>query len=180
MEFRVFHGGSKKIEAFDEKYMGKGIDQYGSGFYFSDSENVAKSYGDAITKAVVRLNNPIILDGNVSSNLGDVEVSLPDVIKYLKAFPPFYDEDDDTLGDYSEEYWTNPPTTIEERNSLVENVAHQYFRLTSLKHLDILFAAYPPLFLKLTTNILGYDGVVVNFENSSHVIAWRPEQIEII
>ena len=180
MEYLVFHGGPKKIEAFDEKYMGKGNDQYGSGFYFSDSENVAKCYGTAITKAIVRLNNPLVLDGKVSSNLGDIDVSLPDVIKYLKAFPPFYDNEDDTLGDYSEEYWTNPPTTIEERNALVERVARKHFEFTSLKNLDIMFAAYPPLFLKLTTDILGYDGIIVKFENNSHVIAWRPEQIEII
>lgn len=198
----VYHGTGANIEAFDPAFTGKGTDQYGSGFYFTDSWDTALSYANSyletvdaahsrdqshphVIEAYLDIRNPIYVDGKKFSNLHHIEVSGPDTYQVLLRMPalyfPIYDDDyPNPLGDYFPEVWEKPPTAVRQFKGYIQRLAAEYFDPTDLFQLDCFFKEFPTEFRETLHEVFGYDGVIVRFETSSHYIAWFPEQIKAV
>lgn len=195
MNYLGYHGTKTNIEHFSVDYQGRGNDQYGSGFYFTTNKDVARGYAlepikdmytgktlvnenDAPTliTANICMKNPFIVDGMKYSNLSGIIPTFGQIKKIIKDLPSLYTEENNILGDYFEEYWDNPNN----KEYLINRLASEYYADTDLKQLDILFADYPDALHKSILKNMGYDGIIVEFEDTTHIIPWFSEQIEII
>ena len=58
-----FHGTNKRFDEFNKSVRGS----YGKGFYFTQSEGTAFSYGNIIMKCKLILNNPFYLNSDTFS-----------------------------------------------------------------------------------------------------------------
>lgn len=185
MQFECYHGSSKKIDEFNSTFTGKGNDQYGSGFYFTNNKNTALCYGDMITSATVTLRNPFVINGNKNPNLDHIYLNNSDTIYQILLYMPslFNDPNNENmnpLGDYFAEFWEQNFNNREDYLYFIKRLAVEYFKETSLKNLDIFFKEYPTEFRTALKNVLGHDGIIVNFDNGvSFIIAWFPDQIKI-
>lgn len=201
-----FHGTAADISEFDPSFTGKGNDQYGSGFYFTTDYETALGYttetlkGDDgqplpkpggeehphVIRAYINLTNPLVIDGMLHSNLRHVTVPNAKVYGILHNHPALFHAADDEdapnpLGDYFEEFWENEPAEGLEFDRFIHRLADEYFDNTNLLLLDVFFGAdYATEYREALHEQLGYDGVIVNFKEEKHVIAWFPEQIHII
>ena len=112
----------------------------------------------------------------VSSSLIDESASLEsDTISFaVRALR-------DTIPEYmvSRSSWENYQYALQAIDNEEWLLAGHYLDV-SLKQLDILFRDYPTLFRKLYSEATGYDGIVVNFATSSHVVAWFTQQVKVI
>lgn len=206
----VYHGTGTTIKSFSPEFTGMGNDQYGSGFYFTDNYDTAHGYtqnrlkgndGTELGKpggednpnviaAYINLENPIIVDGAENSNLGHIFISEDAAFAIMKHLPSMYlppdsdlDGETNPLGDYLEEYWDLPdkqPLSTQKCHSMIKKVASQYYDDTDIVRLENLFLDYPTEFRAAVCEVLGYDGVIVNFSDSRHIIAWFPEQIKSV
>lgn len=204
----MFHGTGTVITEFDPAYTAQGDDQYGSGFYFTLSRTLAESYTattvqdetgkdmeklggcDApnVVEAYLNLVNPIIVDGARYANLGHVVVTADEAYRMLLHQPDLYlpqsgSEDFvvNPLGDYFDDYWTKEQFTEEEYRHFIRRLADQYYAGTNLRLLDIFLGSHGTEFRTAVREVLGYDGVMVKFDNGSwHAIAWFPNQIKAI
>jgi len=62
---RVYHGTDKDFTKFNKKYVGYNRGNqgfYGLGFYFTNKENIAKTYGDKVMATYLDIKNPYIID----------------------------------------------------------------------------------------------------------------------
>jgi hypothetical protein len=202
---KVYHGTGTKIEAFEPIFTGQGIDQYGSGFYFSTDYSYAYGYmtkelrnnaGDYLPKpggedcpnvleVYVNIENPIHIheDNPDNRNLRCVEVNRDEAFEIIKRHPDFYlppscEEKMNPLGDYLDEFWEMNFESEVDYIPLIEKVVDMCYKHTDLFKLDIVFKDYPTEFREAVRDVLGYDGVIVDFEDSQHIIAWFPEQIK--
>ncbi len=201
---KVYHGTGTKIEAFDPMYTGQGADQYGSGFYFTTERSFAEAYttlrdhlpnGQERTKlggednpnvieAYINLKNPIIIeDGTAETDLSNILIPNKYVLEIVKKLPTLYHSMDDEiepnpLADYLEEFWEINPRTQEEFELLIKDMVDTYFQDTDLQKLDILFGKYASELRKAIYNTMSYDGVIINFKDNKHIVAWFPEQIK--
>lgn len=201
----VYHGTGADFDAFDPAYTGQGNDQYGSGFYFTTSAEVALSYTTAqltgadgepveklggadnphIIKAFLDIRNPIVVDAKEHANLRNFSISGLEAEEIILLHPDIYCQPDDgdnpnPVGDYLEDFWENDCWTKEELEYLARKMARQYFSPTNMLHLDTLFRDYPTELRHAYHKVLGYDGVKICFDNQTHYVAWFPEQIKLV
>ncbi|MEG1299690.1 MAG: hypothetical protein RSC93_03220 [Erysipelotrichaceae bacterium] len=202
----AYHGSGTKIEEFDPSYTGLGADQYGSGFYFTTDKDIASIYtksrnvdvsghemqklggedSPSIVTAYLNIENPIIINATDSSqNLSNILIPNDSVYDIIRALPTLYHSVDDEkepnpLSDYSERFWDVNPKTQKEFEPLIEEMTNRYFQNTDLKTLDIFFGKYGTELRKAIHEKLGYDGVIINFKDCQHFVAWFPEQIKDI
>jgi len=199
----LYHGTGTEITQFDTQFTGQGNDQYGSGFYFTTDYNTASGYtmatltGDdnkpidklggtdnpTVLNVYINLANPIIINGMEQANLSEIRVTERQARDILRRLPSLYhgrenEVKPNPLGDYSERFWTAPLNTRRDYERLIDVMARDYFSDTDLLTLDRIFVDYPTEFRQAVKDVCGYDGVIVNFEKSKHVIAWFPEQIK--
>lgn len=201
---KVYHGSGTRIDSFDPAFTGQGNDQYGSGFYFTTEREFAEAYTTArivgvdgqkieklggenhpnVVEAYVNLKKPIyISNGHEEQNLSNVLIPNELVYDIVKELPTLYHSVSDEiepnpLGDYLKEFWEVDPQTKEEYRPLIKKMVEEYFRDTDLKTLDIFFGKYGTELRNAINKTMGYDGVIVKFRDSQHVIAWFPEQIK--
>lgn len=202
----AYHGTGAIITAFDPAYTGQGNDQYGSGFYFSTNREVAEGYTDSTLKgddgkplpkpggdshpnviaAYINMGNPIIVDGNKHSNLRHIIVSAKEAEQLFRYMPTLYhqpgnEEEPNPLGDYFPYFWERNRFTEKALNHMIQQLAIDYFNPTNMLLLDVFFASCPTIFRKAIKEVLGFDGIVVNFaDGSKHIVAWFPEQIKLV
>lgn len=199
----AYHGSGTEIKSFDPSYTGKGMDQYGSGFYFTTDKSYADSYttrkikshcGKEVEKlggedkptviqAYLNVTHPIYCNGECYPNLSHIEIPNHLVYDIVKKLPSLYhlasDEiEPNPLSDYSDEFWENEPQNISEFERLIKKMVKTYFQDTNLKVLDNLFEKYSTEFRQAVHDVMGYDGIIVNFKDCQHIIAWFPEQIK--
>ena len=63
----------------------------------------------------------------------------------------------------------------------IQKLVREYFSHTDLLHLDVFWGEDDSTgYLAALRDILGYDGVCVEFDNQCHWIAWFPEQIKLV
>lgn len=186
MKIKAYHGSSEVIRNFDASFTGKGNDQYGSGFYFASSRDAALAYGEKITEVEVVLNNPFIINGNETANLGKIILeNSEEVYRILLHMPSLFNppecDEMNPLGDYFAEFWECPFNRHEDYQHFIRRLADEYYVGSSLKNLDIFFKDYPTEFRRALKEVLGRDGVVVNFDDGScFVVAWFEEQITVL
>lgn len=184
----VYHGTGTTIEEFLPEFTGKGNDQYGSGFYFTTNESTATGYttrtlngqekpggsdNPNVIPVYLNIRHPLIVDAAKTSNLYDIDVSPVMASRIISRMPDIMDPEESILGDFFEEYWEIGP-----KNYMVSRLAREYeWTLGSLAS-DI-FRDYPTEFRQAVKEVLGYDGVQVNFSNGEkHFVAWFPNQIK--
>lgn len=184
----VYHGTGTTIEEFLPEFTGKGNDQYGSGFYFTTNESTATGYttrtlngqekpggsdNPNVIPVYLNIRHPLIVDAAKTSNLYDVDVSPVMASRIISRMPDIMDPAESILGDFFEEYWEIGP-----KNYMISRLAREYeWTLGSLAN-DI-FRDYPTEFRQAVKEVLGYDGVQVNFSNGEkHFVAWFPNQIK--
>lgn len=201
----LYHGSGTNITAFSPDYTGQGNDQYGSGFYFTTELSIAQGYTEAhlrgndgvllekpggedsptVISAYINLENPLIVDGTHEANLSHIFVSSEQAHEILKHLPSlYYDIADEVepnpLGDYFDDVWETEFVQPQDFAPYIEQLAYQFFDDADLVKLENMFIKHPTEWREALHSVLGYDGVIVDFQDSKHVIAWFPEQIKDI
>ena len=186
----VYHGSGSTFYEFKGEFTGKGNDQYGSGFYFTTSKENANGYAfrriyDDVEKlggedspnvvaGFLSIKNPIVIsNGREIPNLRDITVSAKQAYEIIKRAPHIMDNENSILGDFFESYWSNGAS-----DSLVKKLSEMnQWDLMTLEN-DV-FRGESTAFRKAVNEVLGYDGVQINFPNGEkHFVSWFPAQIK--
>lgn len=190
-EYDVMHGSpySQSIHSkgFVYEFLGKGLEQYGPGFYFTTSHDTAHLYTrqplhkddlpqektPGIIKAKVTLNKPIKVEGfgefhsdfYPSLNRTQTRAFIQHAVKLYGT---------EFLSNYGE-------ISFEGIKKVIENAVDIYANNSSIGALNDLFqpSDYESA-LRLIKRFTGFDGVEVNFHEEKWIVAWFPEQIQII
>jgi len=200
---RTWYHGSGNIEdisnsGFRSSLTGKGNDQYGSGFYFTNEPSTASGYAtgriqsdipklggegaEGVIQSRLRLENPVIINASEVRNLNDgvFDLSTEQVRKMLNRSDavkrPLDSDDMNPLGDHYESFWSDGP-----EDWMLDDIAEKY----SGKNIDYieqeLFDGDSQAFRDALADVTGHDGVIVNFDSGeSHAIAWRPDQVRSV
>lgn len=173
----VYHGTNNDFYTFDSGRVGKGIDQFGSGYYFTTNKDHAGAYGNRTIEGYLNLKNPFIIE--VGDNGGTIDqfyrqpVTQSQAEKILKMHPDIYSTEDSPLGNYSERYWTEGAT-----ESVIKEVAAQMDEIGMFTD-NTMFGYYPNELNAAIKKVLGYDGIQVNFgKYEKYYIAWEQNQIK--
>lgn len=184
----VYHGTGTAIEEFLPEFTGQGNDQYGSGFYFTTDKNTADGYttrtlneqdkpggmdNPNVIPVYLNIRHPLVLDASKTSNLYSIDVSPTMASRIISRMPDIMDPENSILGDYFDEYWERGP-----KNYMISQLAREYEWTLGTLETDI-FRGYPTEFRQAVKDVLGYDGVQINFSNGEkHFVAWFPNQIK--
>lgn len=184
----VYHGTGTTIEEFLPEFTGQGNDQYGSGFYFTTDKNTADGYttrtlneqdkpggmdNPNVIPVYLNIRHPLVLDATKTSNLYSIDVSPTMASRIISRMPDIMDPENSILGDYFDEYWERGP-----KNYMISQLAREYEWTLGALETDI-FRGYPTEFRQAVKDVLGYDGVQINFSNGEkHFVAWFPNQIK--
>jgi hypothetical protein len=192
---RVYHGTGnlENLQSFDPAMTGKGTDQLGSGFYFSNKPETASGYATSVTQnaapgtpklggnnspgmvaAHLAIKKPIRI-GPKGNNLNDSNVKLThDQVKRIIAHAPdLHNPDESPLANHFDLSKGVTP-------KMIHNVAQYYTGPQTLHMLENdMFPNNPTEYRHALHNVLGYDGVVKDFGNGEkHYVAWFPHQIK--
>ena len=170
----VYRGSKYEDDKFEYKNMGwEAIkSQEGPGFYFTDTEKLAKAYGK-VKAYTLDIQHPLVLDYRKNTHIitkeQAVELYSGSEYKYFyDEWIPFYTGIN--MENFSEK----------ERVEAYIDKLHKQGDLEILKNLKRAYKAegYETMMNKMS-DVLGYDGVIVSIENNMTVyVAWRPEQIK--
>lgn len=173
----VYHGTNNDFYTFDSGRVGKDIDQFGSGYYFTTNKDHAGAYGNRTIEGYLNLKNPFIIE--VGDNGGTIDqfyrqpVTQSQAEKILKMHPDIYSTEDSPLGNYSERYWTEGAT-----ESVIKEVAAQMDEIGMFTD-NTMFGYYPNELNAAIKKVLGYDGIQVNYgKYEKYYIAWEQNQIK--
>lgn len=173
----VYHGTNNDFYTFDSGRVGKGIDQFGSGYCFITNKDHAGVYGNRTIEGYLNLKNPFIIE--VGDNGGTIDqfyrqpVTQSQAEKILKMHPDIYSTEDSPLGNYSERYWTEGAT-----ESVIKEVAAQMDEIGMFTD-NTMFGYYPNELNAAIKKVLGYDGIQVNYgKYEKYYIAWEQNQIK--
>lgn len=161
-----YHGGSIKIEKFDEKFAGKGVDQDGPGFYFSSNYEDAKTYtptGGWIHEVLLSFRK--MLSDSKKANIKEAE-------KLLRMAPNLKDSLTDWGENYNEAIDFAIKTVIDRNNSqkeVFEQIWYDFYHRQRRSD----------LYLKNVVK-LGYDGILLKKGHIIHAIMYNPDKIKII
>lgn len=193
----VYHGTGNTDSIYDGGFnpdiTGQGMDQLGSGFYFTNDPDEARGYETAVTQNLANrgdqklggdsspgtvqvylsIKNPLNIGG---SNLADAGIELePDqVVEILKYSESSRHEEDSPFGNFFEEYWDGGT-----QDWMYESVAETYVGNSLISLENDFFDGESKNFRRALSEVFGYDGVVQEFEGGKkHFVAWFPEQIK--
>jgi len=196
-----YHGSpyAGNINEFKNEFTGKGNDQWGSGFYFSDVPNMASGYasdlptpsdiskyGDpkaGVIPVYLNLKNPIKLDNQEHFGLRDLpEQYRPNKsqIKEIINKSPYIDDPDNSpLGDWFPEYWEEG-----KQDWMIDELASKYegVPLDNIEY-DLFGTGNDSgAFRKAYSDATGYDGLIVEskFGNKPIAVAFQPNQIRSV
>ena len=171
-----YHGTPHEFDAFDGKHLGKGNDQLGSGFYFTDKLDTANGYAHTSDGAGGRV---LVVDLFLVQPLEmDARFSEYEIEAMLRSSPDF----NSMLANWGEVGFEPEPVVVARAVS-----AYRELNESSNDALDVLntisndfWSGCEAEFLLSVRKITGYDGVVRSYINEKHAVAWFPEQIEIL
>ena len=109
-------------------------------------------------------------------NLSEIKVTQKQAYEIIKRAPDIMDEENSPLGDFFDEYWENGPS-----DAMIRKVARHTdaWDLLNLEHDWFRSDDGATAFRQAVHEVLGYDGVQVNFKNGEkHYVAWFPNQIK--
>lgn len=184
----IFDGG------FNPEITGQGMDQAGSGFYFTTDAAEARGYETALTQNIrgadsklggdtspgtvevyLSVKNPIVIPGT-NLNDADVDLTADQVVNILQFSEIAKSEEDSPFGDFFEEYWDGGT-----QEWMYGAVADNYTGASLMSLEGDFFDGEATNFRKAINETLGFDGVIQEFEGDKrHVVAWFPEQIKSI
>ena len=184
----VYHGTGTNIEEFLPEFTGKGNDQYGSGFYFTTDRETAEGYttralndqskpggtdNHNVIPAYLNIRNPLVVEARDTPNLYQIEVPASQAAKIIGKAPDIMDPENSILGDFFDDFWESGP-----KRSMINRLAREYDWTLGSLATDI-FRDHPTEYRQAVRDVLGYDGVQVNFPNGEkHFVAWFPNQIK--
>ena len=164
----AYHGTVADFTVFDKGMQGKGIDQYGAGFYFANKRDTARGYGKNVKATYLNIKKPIrirrTMDGG---DLYDVKITQKQAYEILKRHPLMYTEES-PLGDFYPEFWE-----VGAKDWMVRGMAKQY---TTIGLLDgDIFRRFPNELHDAIHDVIGYDGVQVYFEDEDKFSVGDPD-----
>lgn len=184
----VYHGTGTSIEEFLPEFTGQGNDQYGSGFYFTTDRETAEGYttrtlndqskpggmdNPNVIPAYLNIRNPLVVEARDTPNLYQIEVPASQAAKIIGKMPDIMDPENSIPGDFFDDYWESGP-----KRSMINRLAREYDWTLGTLATDI-FRDHPTEYRQAVRDVLGYDGVQVNFPSGEkHFIAWFPNQIK--
>lgn len=203
MKYVCWHGTPHDFDTFSLNHFGENESQYGDGFYFGSSREIAERYLEDgkgfLIKAEVELNHPVHVNGAANANMRHVMLmGYEKMLELLKRHPDIYNQPDDDaqnpMGDYLSEFWDKEHWTHEELDEMIDELTRDYFNNPSWLHVENFFGKYINEFHKGMKDIFGYDGIVIDWPEcdvpcgnrtvhksaEQFVIAWFPEQVKIL
>lgn len=192
---KVYHGtGSMKSildGGFSYEFSGRGNEQYGPGFYFTNNYETAKGYttrrispevsklggedSPGVITAEITFQNPIMVNAHACPN----DMTAYPILTNNQA-KQMLNEAIKQGGMAILENWGD--IKFEGLNAIKNKAIDTYTGSSSIIALGDLFGSNNiKQGLRTLSKIIGYDGLVVQIsENEYHVIAWFPEQIKIL
>ena len=203
MKYVCWHGTSHEFTEFSEEHFGERESQYGDGFYFGSSREIAMHYLEegkgCVIMAEVALEHPLHVNGDANPNLKNVMlIGYEKTLKLMKQHPAIYNQPDDDepnpLGDYIAEFWDKEHWEREELNEMISELVRNSYNDPSWFHVENFFGKYISEFHRAMKDAFGYDGIVVDWSEmdvtigsytrhqkaAQFVIAWFPEQVTIL
>lgn len=173
----VYHGTNNEFYTFNKELVGKGIDQFGAGYYFTTDKGGAENYGSRVLDVYLNIKKPFTItmtdSGGGLDQFYSRSLTKTQAYKILKMHPELYSTDNSPLGDWSERFWTEGAT-----ESVIREVAAQMTQIGSFAD-NSMFGYYPNEFHAAIKEVLGYDGVKVDLRNGeSFYVAWEQNQIK--
>lgn len=170
----AYHGSPAQFTVFDKNRIGKGTDQFGAGFYFGTTEEVADAYGENKYKVYLNITKPIKISRSLDGgDLYNVEITPRQAYEIAKKHPKMRDAEESPLGDFVPEYWEEGA-----KDWMIRELAKSY---TTIGLLDgDLFREYPNELHEAIRDVIGYDGVEISFDNtdSKFYVAWFDNQMK--
>lgn len=173
----VYHGTNNEFYTFNKELVGKGIDQFGAGYYFTTDKGGAENYGSRVLDVYLNIKKPFTItmtdSGGGLDQFYSRSLTKTQAYKILKMHPELYSTDNSPLGDWSERFWTEGAT-----ESVIREVAAQMTQIGSFAD-NSMFGYYPNEFHAAIKEVLGYDGVKVDLRNGERFyVAWEQNQIK--
>jgi hypothetical protein len=190
----VYHGTGnlEGMKSFDPALTGQGLDQLGSGFYFTTNAEEASGYSTKVTQqagpgaqklggdsspgvvaAYLSIKNPLKIKGS-SLRDADIDISSDQAFEILKNSPDIKNMESTPLWN-----WIDLSGSDEITDDMIMDVAQNYTGSSLISLENDFFRDGATEFRTAIRDVLGYDGVVMEFENGTkHFVAWFPEQIK--
>jgi hypothetical protein len=190
----VMYHGTGNLEGltkFDPDLTGKGVDQLGSGFYFTTDPTEASGYTTSVTQnaregskklggdqspgvlpVYLSIQKPLVVNGT-SLNDVDIDITPRQAFEMLKRSPNIRDMDETPLWDFID---LSRASKIDDQ--MIRKVAEMYTGSSLISMENDFFKSDSTKFREAIRDILGFDGVEMQFENRKHFVAWFPEQIK--
>jgi hypothetical protein len=190
----VYHGTGnlEGMKSFDPALTGQGLDQLGSGFYFTTNAEEASGYSTKVTQqagpgaqklggdsspgvvaAYLSIKNPLKIKGS-SLRDADIDISSDQAFEILKNSPDIKNMESTPLWN-----WIDLSGSDEITDDMIMDVAQNYTGSSLISLENDFFRDGATEFRTAVRDVLGYDGVVMEFENGTkHFVAWFPEQIK--
>lgn len=166
----AYHGTVADFTVFDKGMQGKGIDQYGAGFYFANKRETAAGYGKNIKATYLNIKNPIrIRRTRDGGDLYDVKITQKQAYEILKRHPLMYTEES-PLGDFYPEFWD-----VGAKDWMIRGLAKQYTTIGLLDGDPMMFRRFPNELHDAIRDVIGYDGVQVYFEDEDKFSVGDPD-----
>lgn len=195
-QYDVFHGTGDQDSIHDKgfvcDFMGQGHEQYGPGFYFTNSNETAIGYSQNSTEA----KSPGVIRAKVNLRK-PIKVNARNVTKsnVFSIFPNLNYSQNKTMinlatkikGEHILDDWGD--IKLEGVEKVIDRAARSYTgRSAAFIMYDLFDKNNLPQALKFITQTTGYDGIIISHgeninpskSNEKWVVAWYPEQIEII
>jgi hypothetical protein len=175
MNMPWYHGTPIEFETFDPAFVGRGNDELGSGFYFTDNFDTAKNYalkaGDAEDRVVLvaefEIDSPLPLEGGFT---------LDQIEQIMRASSEF----DDVLMNFGDVDYEGEAKVV---GFAVKTYATtiEGDTLTGLNALsNDFYQGREAEFLRAVNVVSGYDGLIRQKGGEQHAVVWLPERIKIV
>lgn len=172
-----YHGTPISFEVFEASSLGRGNDELGTGFYFTDRLETAQGYArrnppsgepaPTVLVAELTLSKPVPEEGGITRR---------QIEAILRASPDF----DDNLINFGD-------VDFEGKAKVVGAAVITYYSVASADTLRALYSIANDFysgseaqFLAVVRNVTGYDGLVRKVGGETHAVVWFPEQIKIV
>lgn len=192
-EETFYHGTPQGADftKFDYKYTGKGNDQYGAGFYLTDSTHQANSFAGVPRQGQSKQSNTVIptytksanllqVDGHKANKLGDIfTLDQAQTRKILEKSKPLKrgvdDEDMNPFGHRYESFWDEGSQDWMYDQLAKDQAGRDPDELATFFEDDM------GSYLKSLSEATGYDGLNIRFgEGVTNQVHWKPENIRSV